>query len=327
MTTPAPTTAMTVRQYMHSPQMIERFAEVVGKHNAGAYVSSALLAVANNETLQKCKPETVAISALRAATLRLSCDPGIGEAYLVPFKDRATLVIGYKGLRAMAIRTGKYRYLHVATIFEGEEVVTDKLTGAIKIEGKKKSDRVIGRVAYFQLTNGFEKALYMTTEEIHQHAKRYSKSYDFSSSVWKSYKVGEEANPMEMKTPLRLLIQRWGYLDAQDRANAGLSREEDDGEVIEAEGLDVPSPEDVTPEPEPEKPTRSQALDELTGNVNASTTKYKATGSTIVTRISKATGMGADELVPMLTDMVSRVEIPAEMTLTEADELAKRINA
>lgn len=327
MTTPAPTTALTVRGYMRSPQMIEKFAEIVGKHNAGAYISSALLAVANNDELQKCKPESVAISAMRAATLRLSCDPGIGEAYLVPFKNRATLVIGYKGLRAMAIRTNQYRHLNVATIFEGEEVVTDKLTGETRIEGKRTGDRVLGRLAYFKLLNGFEKSLYMTTEEIHQHAKRYSKSYDFSSSVWKSFKVGEEANPMEMKTPLRLLIQRWGYLDAQDRANAGLNREEDDGEVIDAEGYDVPSPEEVTPEPEPEKPTRSQAMDELTGNVNPATTKYKTTGNTIISRIAQKSGMGADEILALLNDMTKRGEIAAEMTINDADELAKRINA
>lgn len=327
MTTPAPTTALTVRGYMRSPQMIERFAEVVGKNNAGAYISSALLAVANNDRLQKCRPDSIAVSALRAATLRLSCDPGIGEAYLVPFKDRATLVIGYKGLRSMAIRTGKYRFLNVATIFEGQEVIEDQLTGAIRIEGKPKSERVLGRVAYFQLTNGFEKSLYMTTEEIHQHAKRYSKSYNFNDSVWQAYKVGEKDNPMEMKTPLRLLIQRWGYLDAQDRVNAGLNREEDDGEVIDAEEYDVPSPEDVTPEPEPEKPTRSQALDELMGNVNPVTTKYKTTGNTIISRIAQKSGMGADEILALLTDMTKRGEIAAEMTINDADELAKRINA
>ena len=79
-------------------------------------------------------------------------------------------------------------------------------------------------------------------------------------------------------------------------------------------------------QPEPEKPTRSQAMDELMGTVNAST-KYKTTGSTIVTRISKANGMTADELVNILGPMVSNQQLPSEMTLAEADELAKRINA
>lgn len=88
-------------------------------------------------------------------------------------------------------------------------------------------------------------------------------------------------------------------------------------EVVEAEFT----------EPEPEKPTRSQALDELTGNVSPTTTKYKTTGSTIVTRIQKATGMDANELTAMIADMVQRGELSAEMTLAEADELAKRINA
>ena len=131
---------------------------------------------------------------------------------------------------------------------------------------------------------------------------------------------------MEMKTPLRLLIQRWGYLDPQDRAFAGLQHEEEDGEVIEAEGLDVPAVDDVTPEPEPEKPTRSQATDELMGTVN-SNTKYKTIGTTIITRISKANGIPSPEVAPILTGMIAGGSLPAEITLAEADELAKRINA
>ena len=97
--------------------------------------------------------------------------------------------------------------------------------------------------------------------------------------------------------------------------------------MIEAEGLDVPAVDDVTPEPEPEKPTRSQAADELMGTVSASTTKYKTTGSTVVGRLSSVMGWQAAELVRILGSMVNSGELPAEMTLAEADELAKRINA
>ena len=68
-------------------------------------------------------------------------------------------------------------------------------------------------------------------------------------------------------------------------------------------------------------------MDELMGNVNPVTTKYKTNGNTIISRIAQKSGMGADEILAFLTDMTKRGEIAAEMTINDADELAKRINA
>ncbi len=122
-----------IKEYGRSPEIIERFAEIVGKHNAGGYVQSAILAVANNEALQKCTPQSIFASALRAATVQLLCEPSLGQAYLVPFKDKATFLIGYKGLYQLALRTGKYRFINVSPIYEGELVFEDRLTGEITL--------------------------------------------------------------------------------------------------------------------------------------------------------------------------------------------------
>jgi recombination protein RecT len=80
--------------------------EVLGSNNtAAAYISSVIIAVGASEALQQCTPKSIAVSALRAATLGLSVDPALGKAYLVPFKNEATLVVGYKGLIDLATRT------------------------------------------------------------------------------------------------------------------------------------------------------------------------------------------------------------------------------
>lgn len=204
-------TFLAIKEYGRSPEIIERFAEIVGKHNAGGYVQSAILAVANNEALQKCTPQSIFSSALRAATVQLLCEPSLGQAYLVPFKDKATFIIGYKGLYQLALRTGKYRFINVGPIYEGELVFEDRMTGEITLNGGRTSNTVIGYLASFQLTSGFSKSLYMTLDEIHAHADKYSKSVNYASSPWKTNRV-----EMERKTVLRLLLSRYGYIDPKD---------------------------------------------------------------------------------------------------------------
>jgi len=128
-----------ITKYMHSETVKARFAEVVGERNAGPYIASVMLAVANDDSgkLKQCTPSSVYISALRAASLRLSVDPATGQAYLIPYKDKATLIVGYKGLQDMAVRTGRYRYINVSKMYEGEEVIIDRISGAAKLAGNR----------------------------------------------------------------------------------------------------------------------------------------------------------------------------------------------
>jgi recombination protein RecT len=234
------TNQLAVKDYIKQDQIVQNFRDVLGNHQANAYISSVLIAVANSQALQECTPVSVVSSALRAATLRLSCDPGTGQAYLVPFKGRCTLVIGYRGLMDMALRTGKYRYLNVGKIYEGEEIIEDRLTGMHSLAGGKKSNTVIGYLLYFELMSGYRKSVYMTVEEIAAHAARYSKSLD--SGPWKTHR-----EQMEKKTILRMGLGKWGYFDPHDQAM--ITQLEQSEEIVDAEIVE-PSPAVIPPEPE-----------------------------------------------------------------------------
>lgn len=243
-----------IRSYGNAPANLAQFADLVGK-DAPGYIGSALLAVRMSSTLMECTPESIFSAALRAASVKLSCDPSLGHAYLVPFKDnktqtiKANLIIGYKGLYQIALRSKTYKTVNVSVIYEGQNVETDYVTGDIKVTGRPMNLNRIGVLGFFQLVDGYSKGLYMTTEEIHDHAKKYSRGYEKKDGVWKT-------NPeaMEKKTVLRLLLTRWGYLDPMvDRL---LTSEDDPGEEIEsdvenAEALDGEAI-DVTPLPKAE---------------------------------------------------------------------------
>lgn len=241
-----------VKEYLRREDIVQSFRDVVGDNNAGAYISSVLIAVSNSDALLACEPISILNSAMRAATLRLSCDPSTGEAYLVPFKGKATLIVGYKGLRTMALRTGKYRYLNLSPIYEGEEIIEDRITGMHSLSGGKRSPVVIGWLLYFELMSGFRKSFYMTVEEIWEHARKYSKSLDKNDSPWKTAR-----SQMERKTVLRLGLGLWGYFDPHDTAMLKKIEAAED-ETIESEFTEMDL--DQATEPEQHEPMGEQQI-------------------------------------------------------------------
>ncbi len=226
-----------IELYMRSEAVMSQFAEVLGKDNAASYISSVLLTVANDPTgkLQQCTPQSIFVAAMRAATLRLSVDASKRQAYIVPIKGKAVFWPGYKGFYDMAVRTGQYRYINVGKIYEGEEVIEDRITGLHTIGGSRTGDKVIGWLGAFEMVNGFRKTLYMTVEQIHAHAKRYNpNNYSNEQSIWR-----KDPEAMERKTVLRLLIMRWGYLDPNDASIIEQAEKEIEGEFIDAPSVDV----------------------------------------------------------------------------------------
>lgn len=200
-------------EYMKTEGVLSGFADLLGdEREAKSNISSVLIAVRNDERLIKCDPESVYISGLRAATLRLSVDPSSHQAYLVAIKGRCELWVGYKGFYDMAIRTERYRYIQVKDVCEGVKIIEDRITGLHKWEGWKTSNERIGWFASFEMIAGYIKTIYMTIEEIHEYAKEHSPSYDHPKGIWK-----KNPKAMERKTILKILLMNWGYIAPSDR--------------------------------------------------------------------------------------------------------------
>jgi phage RecT family recombinase len=246
-----------IKKVLTSTDIMTRFASLMGERESTYYINSVILTVANSKDLQECTPNSIVYSALRAASLKLSCDPALGEAYLVPFNNNkrniteASFIPGYKGLRNLATRTNKYRFVNAGPVYNGEQMLEERLTGQTKLVGKRIDDTVIGWFACFEMFSGYSKVLYMTVEEIHDHAKHYSKSYNFPKSKWQS-KDPLEVAAMEKKTVFRLLLVRWG-----DLGEAGNAFVED--EIVNGD-FKIEMPADDEPK---EKRTEKQIMAEL----------------------------------------------------------------
>ena len=204
----------TLPALLNSDTIKNRFVEVLGKD--AATFSSALLNIYNsNKQLQECDAWSILGAAGLAATLKLSITPSLGQAYIVPFRGRATFQIGWKGLVQLAHRTERFVRLHAGKIYEGEIKSFNPITGDPE-RGEKISDTVVGYVAYMKLVNGFEKTIYMSVAEIEAHAEKYSQSYSYDK------KSGKKTSPwstnfdsMASKTVLKKLLGTWGRLSVE----------------------------------------------------------------------------------------------------------------
>ncbi|MZK05526.1 recombinase, partial [Enterobacter hormaechei] len=179
------------------------------------------------------------------ATLRLPLNKALGFAYIVVYNNSVkvtneqtgreewikvptpTFIPGYKGYIQLAMRTGQYRTINADVVYEGEVRKVNKLTGEIAFDGEKTSDKIIGYFCYFELLNGFSKTLYVTVEDMAAYAKRYSPSVKKETTVAQliakandgiiGKKVGWEGNfnDMALKTVIRRLLSKYGYLSVE----------------------------------------------------------------------------------------------------------------
>mgnify|MGYP000230851477 FL=1 len=237
----APKKVDVLKNMLNAPSVMEQFNNALAK-SAPTFVASVIDLYNGDTNLQQCEPKAVVMEALKAAVLKLPINKALGYAFIIPFNNSVkddkgnwvkkmvpTFQMGYKGYIQLAMRTGQYRTINADVVYEGELRKANKLTGEIAFDGEKKSDKVVGYFCYFELLNGFSKTLYMTVEQMAEHAKRYSKGLKKETTVESllnlsnlpvapdSKTVGWMGNfhGMAVKTVIRNLLGKYGYLSVE----------------------------------------------------------------------------------------------------------------
>jgi recombination protein RecT len=300
-----PTKELTVVEYMHQPDQMEKFVNVLG-NDANAYVQSVLIEVASDDKLRECTPQSICKSALRAATLGLSCDKSLKQAWLVPYNKKVRTPQGdkwvkeaqfqphYLGLRSLAMRTNKYWTINVSPVYDGQRVLYNPLTGLHVVkesngfEGEPKSYNpglvdvtnrrakdmtVIGWIAYYKAKNGEEKSMYMSCVEIEDHARKYVKEYEKNQN-WND---ADKRTTMEMKTVLRRLLD---WTDKSGKGGEQLAEAlKADTEQTDTENFVDVQAEDVTPETKPEPDLEPMNIDQARQTIATINGKEKQLGN------------------------------------------------
>lgn len=224
---------------------VQKRIEQCVKENKGAFTSSLLDLYSGDVALQKCDTNLLVGECLKAAALNLPINKALGFAYIVVYNTNRkvtnpntgrdewikvptpTFIPGYKGYIQLAMRTGMYKTINADVVYEGELVKTSKLSGDIDLSGDKKSDKIIGYFAYFELVNGFSKTLYMSVEDMAAYAIRYAPSLPKGTTkdqlIAKANDgiIGKQVgwmgnyNDMAIKTCIRRLISKYGYMSIE----------------------------------------------------------------------------------------------------------------
>ena len=195
-------TQITVKGYFEKDTVKQKFNEILGEKSEN-FITSVLQAVNDNNHLSSCDPASIFNAAAMAAILDFPINKNLGEAYILPYGNKAQFQIGYKGFIQLAIRSGQYETIGATPIYDGQIVSNNPLTGFKFDFSVPKKGSPIGYAASFKLLNGFEKTIYMTHGELVEHGKRYSKSY--SSGQW-----AKNFDKMAIKTVIKKLINNYG---------------------------------------------------------------------------------------------------------------------
>lgn len=174
-------------------------------------ISVTLMAMSENPQLLKCSPESVYKSLLDSSRMGLEIGGPMALAYLVPYRDKAQLIIGYRGLIELARRAGSIQdadvfYVHEGDTFRREMGIGGKWTHIASLDQDRETKPITHVYAEFLLASGHSKRFVMTRDEINRHRDKYSQAARSSDSPWQTNWKAMAAKTVLKQPILRGLI-------------------------------------------------------------------------------------------------------------------------
>jgi recombination protein RecT len=250
-----------------------------GEDAAKRFKRVVIQAVVRNPDLMKCTPASIVSAVMESATIGIEPTGTLGGAYLVPYGNKATLIVGYRGLIELARRSGEIESIEARVVREGDEFSYEYGTSAHvrhvpKLEAGDRALTFVYGVA--KLRGGTTQFEVMTREQVE--AIR-SRSKSGNSGPWKT-----DYDEMARKTVVRRLVK---YLPIAVEARDLIERDDADfepgaivarvasktedlrdklaertaalrGEVVVSQPV-VEAPPEPEPEPEPEPDPEEEA--------------------------------------------------------------------
>lgn len=211
-----------------------------------------LTAMSSTPQLQQCTPKSFLGAMMQAAQLGVEPNTPLGQAYLIPYKNKGTLEcsfqLGYKGLIDLAYRSGEVKDIQAHEVrendvFEYELGLEPKLK---HIPATSNRGPVILYYAVFHTKDGGYGFEVMSAEDIREHAKKYSKAYSSGYSPWTT-NFDEMAKKTVLKKCLKYAPLKTEFVRAMSAdetiksdISAHMTEVHDETEYIDIEATPVP---------------------------------------------------------------------------------------
>ena len=158
---------MTLPQAMTAAE--PRIASILPAHMSTERVMMlARMAIAKNPTIAQCEPLSVVESIIQASRLGLEIGSPIGGAHLVPFKNKCQMIVDYRALVRLALKSPDVLKVHATAVYLGETFRVIQGTNQAIIHephltGVKDDANITGFYAVAKLNGG---------ESVHEYASR-----------------------------------------------------------------------------------------------------------------------------------------------------------
>lgn len=208
--------------------------------------------------LMECDPMSLMGAIMQAATLGLEIGGPLGQAYLIPFKKEATLIVGYKGYVALMGRCERVSHCDAHVVRANDQFEYQYGTSAFLHHREAKDDRgeivaVYAIVHYVTGKSDFEVASWQEILDFRAHyiEPKAKEQWMKDKSPWWD-EAGQGLTEMAEKTMIRRIAKRCPF-------STEIQRVASEDEYRE-KGIDFTIPSAL-----PEK-TKTEALaDELAG--------------------------------------------------------------
>lgn len=201
-----------IRAALPSVMTPERFTRIV------------MTALSTTPELNECTPQSFLGAMMTAAQLGLEPNTPLGQAYLIPYRNKGVLEaqfqLGYKGLIDLAYRSGEVELVQAQCVYEN-----DTFTYQFGLEPKLEhipadSNRgeLVKVYALFKTKSGGFGFEVMSVDDVREHAKKYSKSYSSTYSPW-----AKNFEEMAKKTVLKKCLK---YAPLKSEFARGISSDE-----------------------------------------------------------------------------------------------------
>lgn len=288
----AHTKTQELKALLTGDKMREQFAMALPKHlSPERFCRVAITALSRMPKLAECTQESFFRCLLDLSAFGL--EPDGRRAHLIPYKDQCTLVIDWKGLAELAMRSGIIAKLHADIVCENDVFAYDM--GEIKthsIDYRRPRGEMYAAYAMAVTKDGPVFVAVLNKEEIDAIMKR-SQGYKAAVQYHKSHPWLTDYNEMAKKTAFRRLA-KWLPLSAEFR---------------DALDKDDEMEKDVTPPAV--QPARSVPIDPF-AEVSAEPAA-PVVEAEVVEQSAEADPMDDGELVDFL-DMVQGCEDAASLT-------------
>jgi len=230
---------LTIREQLESPKFRDEIAKALPKHlTPDRFIRVAVSALARTPKLKECEP--VSLFGAMLTLSQLGIEPDGRRAHLIPFENRrrgvveCQLIIDYKGLAEMAMRSGVVSYLHADVVCENDQF--EENMGEIivhKIDRRKDRGEVFAAYAICKFKDGTAKAEVMGKHEIEAIRKR---SKAGNAGPWIT-----DWNEMAKKTVFRRLSK---WLPMSPEFRDAVEADEEPASPIEVRPAKVVAPVD-----------------------------------------------------------------------------------